>query len=619
MRRGVLAAGAAGVLAAAGHLLSAGFSEARLEPAGVVKEAWIYPAVDLLAWACLLLAAAVLLGRLLPEDAVPRLRALLLRPRPALFAAAAGLWVALAGMLVAQVLLSGEPSDIDDIARLHQARCFGEGRLSFETGPEPDPFTVYGLVRRDGRTFSKYEPVPALLYAASWRTLGRPTALNPLLGGLLVVLAYGVFRRAGAEGTARAATVLLCLSPFLLFMSGSLLTHVLAAALVAGVCLLLAPRGAGEPAAGPGTIPLLLAGALLSLGLASRPYTTFLAGGTLAAWCVLRDGLAPAPRRAAAILLGAAPGVALLLLYNDALTGDPLLSPFRAFDPREVPWFGYMGHTPAEGLANGGRMLLVLNQHLFGWPSSLLFLPLFLLRERTWLDRVSAAVALSLVLGHLSYYWIDFRFGPRYWYEAVPFLAWLTARGMGGLDAFLRGIGVPATGHRSALAALLLFTLFGAVFYLGSLLRLYGRDYGHIAPVPAAAVREGLREAPTLVLLPEVDTAENGGFSSAFLANPLDLAAVARLDRAAAALGPGATEEALGRAAAVPAAAVAGIRASGRVLFARELDASTEARLRAAYPGRRVCRLDRDPVQGGVVVWTRDGGEALPRVLLRAR
>ena len=157
------------------------------------------------------------------------------------------------------------------------------------------------------------------------------------------------------------------------------------------------------------------------MAVATRPWTALLAGGVIGGWAVLREGLPAAPRRALFLLLGALPLLALLLAYNRALTGDPLLSPFQAFDPREVPWFGYMEHSPAEGIVHTARLAAVLNLQLFGWPSSLLFLPLVaLLRPRLSLDRLAAAVSLALVVGYFFYYWADFRFGPRYWYEAAP-------------------------------------------------------------------------------------------------------------------------------------------------------------------------------------------------------
>jgi hypothetical protein len=586
---GALAAAAAGI-----YLLAAGLPPDRLQRVGVVGEALLFPAPDLLAWCVLLLVAAVLLGRRLSLDAASRLRALLLRPSPALFALLVFAWVALAGSLVAQVVLGGLPSDVDDIARLHQARIFLEGRLFLEAPPEPHAFSVYGLLARGDRWFSRYEPGPALLYALSWKLAGTPVAVNPLLGGALAAMLYALARRMGSEATARVAALLLCLSPFVLGMTGSLQSHPLSALALLSACFFVS---LGE------RWWLAAAGAALAAAVATRPWTALLAGGVIAGWAVLRQGLSAAPRRALFVGLGALPLLALLLGYNRALTGDPLLSPFQAFDPREVPWFGYMEHSPGEGVTNTARLAAVLNLHLFGWPSSLLFLPLAALaRPRLGLDRLAAGVTLALVAGYYFYYWIDFRFGPRYWYEAAPFLAWLTARGLGRVDALLERLGLAASGHRIALAAAALFSLFGALFYAPSLLRLYRDDYGALAPIPAQAVRDAWQGKDALIFVPQFTKRENNGFSSPFLANPADVAALARLDLASAALGPEASAERVAELARLDPGQAARLRQQGRVLFARSLGPDSRARVIAAFPGRRICLLERDEAGGGITI-----------------
>jgi hypothetical protein len=589
---GVLAAAAAGA-----HLLAAGCPPGRLDRVGVVGEALVFPAQDLVAWTVLLLSAALLLGRWLPASVADGLRALLLRPSPALFALLVFAWVALAGSLVAHVVLGGLPSDVDDIARLQQARIFLEGRLFVEAPPEPKAFSVYGLLAWGGRWFSRYEPGPSLLYALSWRLAGTPVSANPLLGGALVAGLYALARREGREATARVAALLLCLSPFVLGMSGSLQSHPLAALALLAACLFVS-LGTGNTSGW-----LAAAGAALALAVATRPWTALLAGGVIGCWAVLREGLRPAPRRLLALLLGAAPLLVLLLAYNGALTGDPLLSPFQAFDPREVPWFGYMEHSPAEGFANTGRLASVLNLHLFGWPSSLFFLPLVaLLRPRLGLDRLSIAVTLALVAGHSVYYWADYRFGPRYWYEATPFLAWLTARGLSGLDGLLERLSLSPSRHRTALVAAALFTAFGGLFYAGPLLRLYRDDYGALAPIPAQAVRAAWEGKDALIFVPQWTKRENNGFSSPFLANPVDVASLSRLDRAAAALGPEASAEKVAAFARLTPDEAAELRREGRVLFARSLGPDSRARIAAAFPGRRTLMLDRDETGGGITI-----------------
>jgi hypothetical protein len=152
------------------------------------------------------------------------------------------------------------------------------------------------------------------------------------------------------------------------------------------------------------------------------------------------------------------------------------------------------------------------------------------------------------------------------------------------------------------LAAVTLFTAFGAFFYVGPLLRLYGNDYGGLAPLPAEAVRDGWQGKDALIFVPQWTKRENDGFSSPFLANPLDLADLSRLDRAAAYLGPGAGIGAVAALARLAPGEASRLRQEGRVLFARNLGPASRARIAAAFPGRRACVLERDATGGGVTI-----------------
>ena len=245
-----------------------------------------------------------------------------------------------------------------------------------------------------------------------------------------------------------------------------------------------------------------------------------------------------------------------------------------------------MEHSSVEGVANTARLAAVLNLHLFGWPSSLLFLPLLpLVRPRLGLDRLAAGVTLALVAGYFFYYWIDFRFGPRYWYEATPFLAWLTARGLAGTGRALERLRLPRAGHQTALAAVALFTAFAALCYAPPLLRLYHDDYGALAPLPAQAVRDAWQGKGALIFVPQWTKRENNGFSSPFLANPADVAALSRLDLAAAALGPEASAERVTSLARLAPREAARLREQGRVLFAAASVRSRAPAWSRPFPG----------------------------------
>ena len=136
----------------------------------------------------------------------------------------------------------------------------------------------------------------------------------------------------------------------------------------------------------------------------------------------------------------------LYLAYNWALTGAPFLLPRHLFDVRERIGFGegvgfYGQHTLASGLVNADQLLTSLTIALLGWPFylslALIALPFLLGRATRW-DWLHGAIIGAFVLTYLAYYYHGIVFGgPRYYFEALPSLILLTARGFATLGADL--------------------------------------------------------------------------------------------------------------------------------------------------------------------------------------
>ncbi|MHC4925053.1 MAG: glycosyltransferase family 39 protein, partial [Planctomycetota bacterium] len=376
----------------------------------------ILPARGIIGWTAVLAAAALTASRFLPENLADRAASLLTRPSPVAFAISVFLFIAVAGNAISDGLFQRLPSDVDDPARLFQAQTYLEGRLSVELPPEYEAFSVYSMHHTDGRLYGKYEPLPSLFYALSLALFGTAGVINALLVGVMVACTYLGIRHAAGERTARLTALLLCLSPAMVFMTASYLSHPACASLLA-IAFLFSMRDRERPHAGW----LAATGAALSLALAARPYTAVLVGGVLAVHAVARLGRAQVLRRSAVLVAGALPGVLAFLAYNAALTGDPLVTPFHAYAPDEVPWFGYNDHTPAKGLQHTLGAVRVLNLSLFGWPASLLFVPLVFLGERNTVDRISFAAVACLVAGMFTYFWMDYSFGGRFYFALLPF------------------------------------------------------------------------------------------------------------------------------------------------------------------------------------------------------
>jgi hypothetical protein len=144
------------------------------------------------------------------------------------------------------------------------------------------------------------------------------------------------------------------------------------------------------------------------------------------------------------VLLGTVPPLLILGLVNQELLG----SPFRlaqelvgsydrlGFGPGFGPEAG--GLTPALGLYNAvsyGRLLALV---LFGWPPMLTFAPLLIAlaaaaghpwRAARW-DLFLLGGFLGLAGIYFAWWSATTVFGPRYWYEGLPFLLLLAGRGI---------------------------------------------------------------------------------------------------------------------------------------------------------------------------------------------
>jgi len=139
---------------------------------------------------------------------------------------AGGIWVSYFG-------LGGVPHIPDEVAMLFQAKNFARGQLYAAAPPmELRKFFAYEYILMDGpRWYGKYFMGPSLLLVPGvW--LGAPWIVNPLLGGVAVVLFYALGKELLGEKVGRVAAVLAAISPFRIATYGVMMSH--------GGCLILA-------------------------------------------------------------------------------------------------------------------------------------------------------------------------------------------------------------------------------------------------------------------------------------------------------------------------------------------------------------------------------------------
>ncbi len=442
----------------------------------------------------------------------------------------------LAGWGVSVYFFEGVPRSEDEVAYVFQAKVFAMGRLAVETPPNAGAFWTPFVLDYRGWRFSKYPPGWPLLLALGYLTR-VPWLVNALLGAGILVLIAQLGRNLYTPATGLLAAVLGLTTPVFLAMSGSLLSHN-ASLFWTTLFLWACFKGIEQSLRGnrdensnsqarrhlssfrlhPSSLRRWLYGvaAGLSLGMLflTRPFAALGVGGPLLGylgWLALKAGKQNRARFVSLIslLLSAGLLAALYFLYWRAIGGLWGFNAYTLVWPYDRPGFGagigaagYYDFTQAKN--NLLFNVAALAKNAFGWPFwlNLIFLPLpFLLqkpRREDWL-------LLSLLPGLTAVYFFYWQYGghdagfPRYYYDALPALWLLTARGLNLLAEkmqFSRFFGRFSWLPWLLLLALVFSNLVG---YAPRALGAYKNKYGISAAPLKAVERAGLSKALAFV------------------------------------------------------------------------------------------------------------------------
>jgi len=347
----------------------------------------------------------------------------------------------------------------DEVAYLFQARVFAGGQVVIDS---PEPHRAYWqpfVVDYAGRRFGKYPPGWPLLLAVGV-LLGQPWVSNAFLAALSVALIYRLGRAIFDAETGLVAAVLTASSPMFLLLSGSLMGHT--AALFWGVLFVFAlwkvertGRAVWAAAAGAALGMLFNTRPLTAVGMA-LPFALGLAGMVL--WRGIKTWWRRGWRPLLAFGAAAALTATMTPLFNAAATGSPTTNLYTLVWPYDQVGFGECcgrsGHTPEKGIRNTKADLALWSSDLFGWQMdadlhrsleenagwwlgrgvSWVLLPVGLIARRRsrWTWALLGTFA-GLVGAHV-FYWVGAQtYSARYYYEALPGLALISAAGFTGL------------------------------------------------------------------------------------------------------------------------------------------------------------------------------------------
>ncbi len=390
-----------------------------------------------------------------------------------------------ASLWVSQHIFERLPHLEDEVAYLYQARIFARGEVVIASPPLRVAFWQPFIVDYNGNRFSKYTPGWSLLLAFGvW--LNTTWAINAWLSALACAFVWKVSMTLYGKATALFALALMVFSPMLLLLNGSLMGHTFALVatwgFIYGFLRMMRTR----------THPIhwgVFSGIWLGCLIVNRPLTAVgisapfvLVSGVLCLRALAHRSLGMI---AANITLAM---VALLIatlipLYSWIATDDPWLNTYTlVWEYDRVGFgeaFGRSGHTLEKGIRHLREDLSLSMADAFGWQwgrldvmdkihllaesgsypdlgISWILLPFGLLwlawgasnAQRRW-GIILVAVMCSLVGVHVAYWIGSQRYSTRYYMEALPAFAILSALGL----AFLR----QRLGNR------LVIPLFGAV------------------------------------------------------------------------------------------------------------------------------------------------------------
>lgn len=313
-----------------------------------------------------------------------------------------------------------------------------------------DFFETAHIGALDGKWFSVYPPGWPLVWAAALK-LNLKDVINPVITALSFIFLFDIAKKIYSASAFFLAAAILSISPFFLLNGAGYYSHNLCLFLMLAFwsCYLRWNETNSFKWAA-------LCGLVLGYAFATR-YLTAAALGFLP--CLVQ-GIAALKKRGKAFSSFVAFGAAFSLLiaaqmfYNFKLTGNPVDPPNHYLHSHEKLGFiaGYPPKVALEYL--GTRFLYLLDWTPPGWIYAFLA-GCIAFKPKNANDLILRITVFMLPLAYVLYYsWGGNQYGPRYLFEAYPFLILSAAASLG---EFWR------REHPLAKTRVILFVLFSAL------------------------------------------------------------------------------------------------------------------------------------------------------------
>lgn len=332
--------------------------------------------------------------------------------------------------------LEGIPHVPDSAVYLVQAKLLAEGKVFGKPKIFSQFFEFFdafpqGMYFLNQKWFGQY-PFGHPLLLALGVLVNRPGIVPPLIGTFFLLIIYLITKEIlGVPLLGVLAVILALFSPLFQMNAASFMSHNTAAFyLVLFIFCFLKILKKGN------FWLSLLGGIAFGLLFNTRPLTAVALVFPLMVFYFL-SFLGQKLKKISRFLPMVLGGFFLLSLYfgyNFVLTGSFLKPPYALNNTYSSENLGFSrGHTLAKGLQHALTNISLLPLVLFGWPAKLAFIFVFLpfiFGEANRYDWLWLGSILAIFAGWLFFNGNFIMYGPRFYYEMLPFLVLLSIRGV---------------------------------------------------------------------------------------------------------------------------------------------------------------------------------------------
>jgi hypothetical protein len=320
----------------------------------------------------------------------------------------------------------------DEVSYLFQADLLASGRFTAPPSPIEESFEFFypPLITLTEQGRASVYPFGHPLVLSAGQLFGAPWIVPPLIGAACVAMMYAFGSRVYERRVGLLAAALLMLSPFFMMTASNFMSHNTAALYLLVSLFFLAT---GERRLFTCSV---LAGVFFGLLFNTRPLTSFALvppfGVMLLSGLLRPERRHVEWRRVAGFVAGGLLMVLAYWVYNYFTTGSFLQPGYETGgDLNQAVGFGG-AHSVARGIQNEQTQLAFLVLIIHNWPLvvGMMFVMLpFLLGTMDRWDWFCLACAVFIMGAWAIYEAPGIAHGPRYWYESLPFLVLLAARG----------------------------------------------------------------------------------------------------------------------------------------------------------------------------------------------